>query len=254
MRRFPWKGFLALLFTVISAASMVAVLVISNNKPVVDWTVSPAVYLAIISTIANILLNYALSEGVQVAWWVKSMKQGSNISDLHNVWAHGTSLKRALLSGRSFSPIALACMTVALAPINGPLLQRASTVAVMSHKTMKNLTVLAAQEFPIGYTGTITGRAIQVGFVTSNFSSVVQDYVLKRPTNVTNSGWYVDFCPEKRVLGMSQELGSGSRKTQEMPILIRWTVKALVLVYFKRPDMPLVAKTPLPSSIYLQLK
>lgn len=188
IRRFPWPGFFSLLFAVLAAASMVAVLVISNDKPVTGWTLSPAVYLAIASTVANILLNYALSEGVQVAWWVKSMKRGSNISDLHNVWSHGTSVRRALISGRSFNLVALACITVALAPVNGPLLQRASTITTASHNTEATLTILAAQEFPTGYTGTITGRAHAVGFVTSNFSSVTQDYVLKRPINVTHSG------------------------------------------------------------------
>jgi hypothetical protein len=150
MRRFPWPGFLSLLFSVLAAASMVAVLVILNNKLelVAGWTISPAVYLAIALKIANILLNYAF-EGVEVGWWVKSMKQGSNISQLHDVWAYGTSLKRAVISGRSFSLVALACITVALAPVNGPLLQRASTITSMPQNTQATLTVLAAQEFPM---------------------------------------------------------------------------------------------------------
>ncbi|RDL32562.1 uncharacterized protein BP5553_09018 [Venustampulla echinocandica] len=200
-RRFPWPGFLALVAALLSAIGMVVVLVLSNNKPVSQWKISPAVYLAIESTIANILLAYALSEGTTVAWWVKSMKPGSHVSDLHNIWAYGTSIKQALFSGRGFNLIALACITAALAPINGPLLQRASTISTLAVNKPTTLTVLAAQEFPLGYTGTVTGRAHTVGFVTSNFSSVVQDYVLKKPINITQSG-----C-EGRCSGVMQAAG-----------------------------------------------
>lgn len=47
------------------------------------------------------------------------MKRNLNMSDLHSVWAHGTSLKSALLWGRSFGLVALAGMAVAPAQING---------------------------------------------------------------------------------------------------------------------------------------
>ncbi|KAF4637803.1 hypothetical protein G7Y89_g262 [Cudoniella acicularis] len=151
--------------------------IISNDKPVTDGKVFPAVYLAVESALANILLNYALSEGVTVAWWVKATKPGSIILDVHNVWSYGTSVKSALFSGRNFNLAALAGLTVALIPINGPLLQRASTVSTLPIYKMNTLSVIAAQEFPPGYTDL-------VGFVTSNFSSVVQDYVLKKPLNL----------------------------------------------------------------------
>lgn len=55
----------------------------------------------------------------KIAWWVKAMKRNLNMSDLHSVWAHGTSLKSALLWGRSFGLVALAGMAVAPAQING---------------------------------------------------------------------------------------------------------------------------------------
>ncbi|KAH8687651.1 hypothetical protein BGZ60DRAFT_522299 [Tricladium varicosporioides] len=187
-RRFPWLGFLAIAVAILAAIGMGTVLVVSNNAPITDWKISPAVYLAVEAAIANVLLNYALSEGVTVAWWVKAIKPGSTLTDLHHVWSYGTSVKSALLSGRRFNLVALAGLTVALAPLNGPLLQRASTISTMALHRNVRLTIPVAQEFPFGYTGTITGRSHQTGFLTTNFSSVVQDYVLKKPVNLTESG------------------------------------------------------------------
>src|SRR6266480_4234067 len=100
-KRLPWTGFLALLTTIVVTILMIVIVVRSNGEPAY-WVVQPAVLLVIASTIANILLPYALSEGVTVAWWVKSMKPGTQVSDLHNIWSFGSSIKEAALSGRAF--------------------------------------------------------------------------------------------------------------------------------------------------------
>src|ERR1700735_4658623 len=66
-KRLPWTGFLALFFTFIITMSMIVILIRSNDQ-VANWIVQPAVLLAIASTAVNILLRYALSEGITVAW------------------------------------------------------------------------------------------------------------------------------------------------------------------------------------------
>ncbi len=53
-------------------------------------------------------IHVAASEGVTVAWWVKAIQPGTRVSDLHNVWAFGTSFMSAALAGKSFNLVAVA--------------------------------------------------------------------------------------------------------------------------------------------------
>ncbi|KAK5198412.1 hypothetical protein LTR99_007337 [Exophiala xenobiotica] len=126
-------------------------------------------------------MAYALLEGVTIAWWHTALKEGTNVGDLHRMWEFGHGFLSAVLSGRHFNLVALASILVALSPINGPLLQRASTLA--------NATVTAQQEFelqinplvPRGYTGIVTSRAEAVNMLTTNFSVVARDYYIRSP-------------------------------------------------------------------------
>ena len=89
--------------------------------------------------------------------------------------------RRQVLTPLQFNLVALASILVALSPINGPLLQRASTLA--------NATVTAQQQFelqvnplvPRGYTGIVTSRAEAVNMLTTNFSVVARNYYTQRP-------------------------------------------------------------------------
>jgi Protein of unknown function (DUF3176) len=186
LRRLPWTAFLALISVLILVLLMIVILVRSNGQPA-DWTVQPAVLLAITTALANILIHYALSESVAVAWWVKSMRQGTQVTDLHNIWAYGTSLKAAVLSGRTFNLVALAGILVSITPINAPLLQRATSVTAARSTSDVSLPLTVAQEFPFGYTGVITGRAHAAAITTSNFSAIIRQYSAGVPANVTDS-------------------------------------------------------------------
>ena len=186
-RRLPWLAFLSIALAIIIAMLMVVIVVHSNNRPA-DWTVQPAVLLAIASTVANILIRFALSEGATVAWWVKSLKPNTQVNDLHRYWSFATSFKDALLSGKAFNLVALAGILVTITPINGPLLQRASSVTTAVSTKGVSLTVPIAKEYPFGFTGTITGRTHSPSFVTSNFSAVVRNLANGVSVNVTSSG------------------------------------------------------------------
>jgi hypothetical protein len=108
-----------------------AVLVRSNGAPITQWSIQPTVYLSITSTITNIMIHYALTEGVTTAWWTRTLKENAKIVDLHQYWATGNSILPAAPSGRHFNLIALAAIFVAISPANGPLLQRASRVVLV---------------------------------------------------------------------------------------------------------------------------
>lgn len=194
---------------------MIAILLFSDDKRA-DWKVQPAVLLAITVAATNVLIPYALSEGVAVTWWVRSMNKTTQVSDLHNIWYFGSSLRGCLLSGRSFSFIALTGILVALTPINAPLLQRASSVTSAVSQTNVSLHISIAPEFPFGYTGTITGRAHAVALTTSNFSAIFRQEAIGVSINLTDSG-----CKE-RCAGTLQGAGYAIEcSTSAMPFDLR---------------------------------
>jgi hypothetical protein len=108
------------------------ILATSDGKDINAWpnrrsTVQPTVLLAILTTVANATLAFALSEGIRIAWWHKALK-GGTLHDLHRYWEFGTSIKNALLSGKHFNVAALGALASILILIDNPLLQRASSV------------------------------------------------------------------------------------------------------------------------------
>lgn len=150
-RRAPWLGLFAMLGAFIGMLAAITVLYVSNNKPIDDWTVQPTVYLAIASAATNIFLQFALTEAVTVAWWRRALQRGTTIADLHRSWKHGQSLWAALTSGRHFNVLALASILVATVPINGPLLQRASSIRQGHFEPDTDVHINIAHEIPEGY-------------------------------------------------------------------------------------------------------
>ena len=60
----------ALILPPTGTAAAVVILLVSDGVSVQDWgTVTPSVYLAILSAIANSMLGFALSEGLALVFW-----------------------------------------------------------------------------------------------------------------------------------------------------------------------------------------
>lgn len=150
-RRAPWLGLIAMLGALIGVLAANIVLYASNNQSIDDWTVQPTVYLAIASAATNIFLQFALTEAVTVAWWRRALQRDTTIADLHRSWEHGQSLWAALTSGRNFNALALASILVAIVPINGPLLQRASHIRQGQFEPDTDVRINIAHEIPEGY-------------------------------------------------------------------------------------------------------
>lgn len=169
-RRAPWLGIIAFLGALGGILAAGVVLFTSNNKPIHEWSVQPTVYLAIASAATNILLHFALSQAVTVAWWRRALRKDTTVADLHRSWDYGQSLWAALTSGRHFSAIALASILVALIPVNGPLLQRATRVQSGRFEHNTDVRVNIAPEIP---EGCVCSRHINqtefCGCLTTNF-------------------------------------------------------------------------------------
>ncbi|MDI1490039.1 MAG: hypothetical protein OHK93_001238 [Ramalina farinacea] len=173
LRRLPWTGLGALLGALCTTIVSICILTESDGQPIDRWNVQPTVYLAIASTATNILTLYALHEAIRIAWWRRATQRNTTITDLHRWWSYGDSLWAALRSGKHVNPIAIASLLVAIGPINGPLLQRASYQGTAQTSKSTALDLRVAQQLPGSYTGLITGRSHTPSFLTGNFSSIV---------------------------------------------------------------------------------
>ena len=187
-RRLPLDALISLLVGIGCGIFMVVIILKSDGDQIENWRVAPGVYLAIASVLANILLRYTFSKGIEISWWVAAMKQGTTVADLHNIWKFGTSLKSAFVAGRSFNFVALAAILLALVPANAPLAQRASRTVSRATSTGVAVPVVAAKAVN-GFmsTGMITGRGHTVGYITSGFASVLQDHLVGAPIPLDNS-------------------------------------------------------------------
>ncbi|KAJ4137922.1 hypothetical protein NW765_016832 [Fusarium oxysporum] len=132
---------------------MIIIVLKSNGDQIDNWPVSPGVYLAIASVVANIVLRYTFNKGVEISWWVAALREDgkTTVADLHHIWSFGTSLRSALLAGRGFNLVALAAVLLALAavllalvPANAPLAQRASRTVSRPIASNMNIPIVAA--------------------------------------------------------------------------------------------------------------
>ncbi|CAK3922780.1 Hypothetical predicted protein [Lecanosticta acicola] len=174
-RRIPWSGISALFGAFCANIAAIAILVASDGNLITAWKYSPTVYLSVSYTISNSLIAAAFSEAVTLNWWMKAIKQGTSLGDLHRYWRYGTAPMAALLSGRYFNFVAFAAVFVAITPINGPLLQRSSSVSDSTIYSLVNLSFPAAKVIVRG-TGYISGRAYDVPLFTDEYNPVVQAY------------------------------------------------------------------------------
>ncbi|KAL9630974.1 MAG: hypothetical protein Q9164_006141 [Protoblastenia rupestris] len=84
--------------------------------------------------------------------------------------------------------IAIASILVAIGPINGPLLQRASLVAFGKITQPVQMEICVAQSLPDGYTGYLNGRARMPALLTPEFTKVVSAANTNEAIKVSSTG------------------------------------------------------------------
>ncbi|OCL14127.1 hypothetical protein AOQ84DRAFT_281733 [Glonium stellatum] len=192
-RRLPWSGLLSLIGVILCATTAAVVLKLSNGKTIDDWpyprwTIQPTVLLAILSAVANALLRYALGEGLTIAWWVKALK-GGTVGDLHRYWDYGSSLKASTMSGRHFNSVALATLIASVVVIDGPLLQRASSVAnVVVTRQARLYISISPDPLPIGFTSAHTGHGGTIRLNPEFSEQVMQGYNNRTAIPLSSTG------------------------------------------------------------------
>jgi hypothetical protein len=184
----PLQGFAALIGSILAYAAAVAVLVVSDGQPTSHWKVQPAVFLTIFYTLNNILIRIALKEGADVLWWTKALSQKATLSDLHHTWETGNSAFAALKKP-TFGLISIASLAVSLTAINGPFLQRATRSRLESTMKNVNIGIRIASELPDTWsTAFVGGRGDEIAILTTNFTSIVQNFTIGTDITVEPTG------------------------------------------------------------------
>ncbi|PIB03011.1 hypothetical protein CB0940_11874 [Cercospora beticola] len=186
LRRMPWVGLLALSLALLCIAGAVAILFFSDGRPIGSWKYSPSVYVSFAYTIANVLLQDAMSRGATINWWKRAIADGTNIGDLHRNWDYGSSALASLKAGRHFNFIAFVTLFLTITPLNGPLLQRSSEVEISKAVSNVDVSIQAAQriDLPTGY---MSGRLRVVPLLHEDFAPVFRAFESGRsiPANKT---------------------------------------------------------------------
>ena len=149
-QRFPVLGVGALLAVLACTGASVGVLVGSNNVSASRWVqaLAPNVCLQAINAISNIMLAFAVMQGIAIAWWRKALR-GATIAELHKSWEFSMSISNIVFNLFSLDVVALAALATKIAIIDGVLFQRAtSTYTSQDPPVSLNTIGIAATTFP----------------------------------------------------------------------------------------------------------
>jgi hypothetical protein len=135
-----------------------AILLVSNNQPVANWPIQPTVYLAIVTAVANSALALARAQAVPVSWWYRASR-GASVPALESHWHITNTLGGALFYGK-LSLLTAACIATSFAIVDGPLLQRASTVQLATVTNNITLYLTLLPELPTGFSGKYVNHEI----------------------------------------------------------------------------------------------
>ncbi|TPX15945.1 uncharacterized protein E0L32_000279 [Thyridium curvatum] len=133
-RHFPWVAVANLLGFLVCCGALSAILGESDGKEVNAWphpshTIPVSVLLSLIVGVANLCLAVTLSKGYEISWWTQALK-GAELRKLHFDLEIQRRTSAILGQNRANDKFALAAIVSLIVSIlDGPLIQRASTVS-----------------------------------------------------------------------------------------------------------------------------
>jgi len=125
----PLLGLFALGVSVLCMCVALAILLASNKQPIARWPIQPTVYLAIAAALANVALGFARFVAAPLSWWHTALR-GSNLRELERQWEASHSVLLAFKHHYRMGFAGFATILAALMMIDGPLLQKATSVQV----------------------------------------------------------------------------------------------------------------------------
>ncbi|KAK3699974.1 hypothetical protein LTR37_016218 [Vermiconidia calcicola] len=194
LKRMPWAGLLSILLAFGCGIAAISIALVSDGTPLNRWTVNgydvqPAVLLSIVATIANAFLVFAFTQGATIHWWNTAF-QGASLRELHSSYHYGSGLTAVFSSVATFNTVALAGIFMPVLLMDGPVLQRASSVVQRTQVTHQNTSIpISPAPLVQGTTGIIPDHASDThpSLYHPLFAKVLQQYT-NRDTIFLDSG------------------------------------------------------------------
>lgn len=190
----PVFGGFALFVAICCMSFSLAILIASNEKPIVSWPTQPTVYLAVAAAISNTAVAIAYAQASAIAWWYQASK-GASIRKLERQWEASFSMEQAILHYRdSLSLAMVAGLLVAAMVADGPMLQRASSVIVATQSKAVSLSFLLAPKIPTAFSGIMLSQLL---FMTHGALKVTEDWEAQNPIVIPVTPTCAGSCSSK---------------------------------------------------------
>jgi hypothetical protein len=147
LRQLPWSGLLALLLGLTCGIAALTIALVSDGKALDYWradsisySIQPTVLLAILVTLANVLLGYSFASGIAVFWW-SGVLTGKTLRQLHASQSRGDSLIAIFAFRPVFNAVTVASIFAILLLMDQPLFQRGVRVVPRTSKESRVMTI-----------------------------------------------------------------------------------------------------------------
>lgn len=208
-QRTPWPTLVLIVLMMICKTALAVIIVVSDGQPVDSWRVSPAVLLALLSSLWSSSLAFVLTMSTTITWW-RSASEGATLETLHCIWKRGLSIWHlsALRSSAVVRRVVLVAWIVIISQVaHNSLLQRSTQTSLSQMSYVDNMTLDVQTHIPDGWMGYIYDNQTIVG--SRNSLDSIQDWWLNTTITTTSlsaggnrSGSPCDGTCRGRVKGM----------------------------------------------------
>ncbi|KAK7936043.1 hypothetical protein PG985_001538 [Apiospora marii] len=140
-KHIPWTAVSSLIGFVLCCVALATILSTSDGREVVNWPrpkqeIPVSVMLALTVNIANLCLSTALSKGYEIAWWLRALK-GTELRRLQFDLDIQRRLSAIIGENTRIDSFAVAAiLSFAVSVLDGPLIQRASSVTTTTFQSV----------------------------------------------------------------------------------------------------------------------
>jgi hypothetical protein len=150
---------------------------------------------------SNKALAFAAIQGTVITFWLRALR-GTTLGQMHRDWSYGLYVWQAIVFGRNCSLLALVCVCATIVAMDGPLLQRASSVRSVIPDSPVTLAVSVSPEVPSYFTGHAfyplrTKDNVYFQF-RDDFLPIVREHISKTPMRGAVTGCHIAKVEEER--------------------------------------------------------
>jgi hypothetical protein len=220
LKQLPWTGLLALLLGFGCGVASLVIALVSHGKPLDYWRVhsysmQPTVLLAILITLANALLGYAVASGITIFWWTSALS-GRTLRELHASQSRSDSIMAVFTMRPVFNALTVTSVFTILLLMDQPLFQRGIRVAQQSSEESRMLRIpISSSPLQLGATGIIpiTYSDSEVRIFHPLYAEVVRQYQNRDPIKFTLPACNLRGRCEFEVISTGWEVGCVEQET-----------------------------------------